>query len=255
MKPRTCASSRSVRKRTHRSGTFRHGRGGKVVLKTNTKNMRIVFPPLVASTTNHVQRAFLETVFRHIQRNENSPGGIADAIVDLCKRESREKMEWVAPEELYQLCVDYAKSMKLEHPSPETQRLEDYMYILDYSYQGFNVLTGKAINNAAHRNEYLSDVFRSGHNRSPPKTLVRNTHIQKPSNRSPFASLNPNLQREHSNGRSSVSSKFHTRKSKGRSQQNRVSDTRKSKGRRQRNNASRTRENPSTKPFRTLSMR
>lgn len=224
MKHRKCAPSCSVRKRTHRSATLRHGKGGKVVLKTNKKNTMIVFPPQVASTTNPVQRAFLETVFKHIQRNENSSDDIANAIVDLCKRESRGNMEWVAPEELYQLCVDYAKSMK-------TKTLEDYMYILDYSYRGYDVLKEKDINNVAHLNKQLSNVFRSGHNRSPPKTFRDNT-LQNRSNSRPFESLNVNPLRECSNRRSSESS---------------TSKTRKSRRRRRRNNASKTHKNPSAR--------
>lgn len=226
MKHRKCASC-SVRKRTHRSAIIRHGKGGKVVLKTNKKNTTIVFPPQVASTTNPVQRAFLETVFKHIQRNENSSDDIANAIVDLCKRESRGNMKWVAPEELYQLCVDYAKTVK-------TKTLEDYMYILDYSYRGYDVFKGKDINNPAHVNKKLSGVFESGHNRSPPKAF-RVNQLQNHLIRRPFESLNLNPQRERSDRRSSESATSKTHKSRRRR-------------RRRRNNASKTHKKPSAKP-------
>ena len=190
MKHCTRAPSRSVRKRTRcNRGTLRHSKGGTVHLMTVKKKMTIVFPPQFVSTTNPFQKEFLNIIFKQIQRYRATDLG--NKIKNLCK--SQRQLIWVAPVELYQLCVDYAIS---NSSSPESKILKYYMYILDYSYRGYDVIKGKDIDNDAHINIPLSKVFRCGHNMSPPKTVCDNP-LQNSSNRSPLQPLNVNVQDEN----------------------------------------------------------
>ena len=190
MKHCTCAPSRSVRKRTRcNRSTRRHSRGGTVLLRTAKEGMTIVFPPQIESTTNPTQKEFLNTIFEHIVRNPDHSTKLAKQIKNLCEQESQKQLKWVAPIELYRLCVKYAKTINSE-------LLKNYMYILNYSYRGYDVIKGKHINNSEHMNIPLSNVFSCGHD-TPPKTVCDNPLKKNSSNRSPLQPLNVNMQDEN----------------------------------------------------------